>query len=550
MALPGNYLHFDNSRRVNLTRRANRASAATVVLALCACSTIRSEKVEPTNASPSVGMVYYLPIRTLAVESKFIILDCGRKGDTAELLYDVKPTVTAAVTADRSRVFTIADGLDGKFMKAMNFEITQYENGTLKGVNVIADDRTAETATNILSGALKFGLALTGSSLFSGGREQDATIWLRELDEANAPGEVARVREVCGAQTTDALLKVHKLTRSLSGAREASEAKAKLAAAVTEAEKAVIEARATLKAANEAGGDEDKTMARTTLKAAVEKLAAARAAAQNPADAAGSTAINQDITATVQRHLTYSASKMFVPLEGERPFGRTLVYSIEDLQAAGIRKPAVALEAHLVLEPVAASGTSVETPQSVRQDPSAGLSDGIWFRSPSSAHMRICVKTCGDSGTTDRFSQVVTVPQWGQLTRLPLRNKMFAKNTTKLSFAPDGTLTSLGSDSTAAAERASGAFLQSGEMVLDYAAKRRTLLGEFAAAKSTAEKAEIQQQLDILALNQQLSAAQSTLGPERDAQLATWTFQIQQLEKEIQLLELQKKKQLLEAAPE
>jgi hypothetical protein len=516
---------------------------------LAGCSTIKSGALEASTATEATGLVYYLPIRTLMVDSKFTIQDCGLAGSHAALRYDAAPTVTSSITADRSHPYVITDGLDGKILKALNFEITQYENGTLKGVNVVADDRTAETATNVLSGALKFGLGLTGLTGFSAQDDTPAVTWLSTLDPEKDKARIETVRQVCGVDVTEALLDIKRLRKGLSGAREANEAKTKTAAALTEADKAVSEARAALKAANEVKGEEDMAQARQVLASAVSALVEARKKAETAPSATPATAINQDIAAISQRHLTYSASKLIIPDEAAGAIEKKVTYPIANLKAAGIPGANEDLVAVVELEPLAPDRDGENPPRyATSAHPSGSFHDGIWLRAPASASLQICVKSCDD--TTSRLSQVVTVPQWGQLTRLPLKNMMFAKNTTKLSFAPDGTLLSLSGESTAAAERASAAFLQSGEALLDFATKRRALISELATAESASEKASIQQQLDVLELNQQLAAAQSTVGPERESQLSLLQFQIQQKQKQIELLELDAKLKALQAESE
>lgn len=532
-------------------------------LASSACTTIRTEPVSAVSKEAAPGFVYYLPLRTLHVEAKYVIADCGYKTDTqtAVLLYEVLPTVTSGLIADRRRPLVIREGLSGKALKALNYEIALYENGTLKSFNATADDRTAETATNVISGALKFGLGFTGLGLFSAA-DAPKIVWLRDLVQtkleaeaaaaaakppkgkigkktkpANAPAvSVDDVQQVCGPRLSSALVRYHTLSAKLDGAHEATEAKSKLTAAVANAEKAVTDARTSLKAAKEVGGAEDVALAQTTLAAAVSKLAEARKKSEVGGSPAAPTALTQQIALLVQRDLTFGAAMDIVPTESPEDADKTLSYPAASLQAQGIKVPSnedlqANVQLTLLFAPVDGT-TAGEKP--VHQLP-RGLQNGIFVRTPASALLKVCVKTCSDD--TTRLSQMITVPQWGQLSVFPLKNLMFSKSSTKLAFAPDGTITNLNFESTAAAERASGAFAQSGDLFLEFVTKRRELVSQLADAETAREKAGIQKQIDLLDLQRDLADAQSGTAPDRQKQLAQIQFEIDRAKKEAELLE-------------
>jgi hypothetical protein len=172
--------------------------------------------------------------------------------------------------------------------------------------------------------------------------------------------------------------------------------------------------------------------------------------------------------------------------------------------------------------------------------PNGTKKEGIWVRAPAMAQLRVC-RTESCTGETTRLSQTISVPQWGQMSVIPLKNMMFARSSTKVAFAPDGTLTSLNFDSTAAAERGSAAFAQSGEIFLDFVTKRRALLAELKTAETATDKAEIQQQIDMIDLEQRLAQAQSGIGPDRQNQLNQIQFEIDQTKKQRELLEEKRK---------
>jgi hypothetical protein len=544
------------------TQIVRNASLVLALMAGGACTTIRSQPVAPTSPEAADGFVYYLPLRTLHIEAKYVIADCGYKTDTqtAVLLYDVLPTVTSSLIADRRRPLVISDGLSGKALKALTYEIALYENGTLKSFNATADDRTAETATNVISGALKFGLGFTGLGLFSAD-DAPKIVWLRDLTQAKLAAEAAAaakkpnakpkggkgsaqapavsmedVQRACGPRLSSALIRYHTLSAKIDGAHEATEAKAKLTAAVANAEKAVTDARAALKAAKEVGGTEDVALAQTTLTTAVSKLADARKKAEASGSATAPTTLTQQMALIVQRDLTFSAAMDFVPTETPADTDKTLSYPAASLKAQGIQiSDSDDLTANVQLKLLFAPVDGAASDEKPVHQLAKGPRNGIFVRTPASALLRVCVKSCSDD--TARLSQTITVPQWGQLSVFPLKNLMFSKSSTKLAFAPDGTITNLNFESTAAAERASGAFASSGELFLDFVTKRRELVSQLADAETAREKAGIQKQIDLLDLQRELADAKAGTAPDRQKQLDQIQFEIDKAKKEEELLE-------------
>ena len=132
-------------------------------------STIKIRPLPPSDAAPAEGLVYCLPMRVLEVEATFVIQDCAlneTSGKTA-LTCDVKSTVKSRIVADAGRSFIVEKGLTGRALIALDLGVQAYENGTLGSVNMTAEDRTAQAAVSLISGAFKFALAGARIAAFS-----------------------------------------------------------------------------------------------------------------------------------------------------------------------------------------------------------------------------------------------------------------------------------------------------------------------------------------------------------------------------------------------
>jgi len=523
------------------------AVAALAMIPLAACSTIQTGAA-PGGASAGEGLVYYLPLRTLQIDARFVISDCGARNGQAQLVYDVVPVVSTQIVADRSRPFAVT-GLDGNVMKTLNFQIAQYDNGTLRSVNAVIEDRTAETITNVLTGASRIALGLTGLGTFSSGETRDSVTWLSDLDDPAKAGDRTRieneVRAACGVRTTAALLRIRQLNAAADPARESTEARARLTAAVTTAQQAVTDARTNLRAANEARGTADIAAATRLLDEAVTALDLARQNLRQAAPAANPATASAQVAAIVQRDLTYTATKLITPPDDGADISETIDVLATTLQTAGIQTSAP-LQAGVLLTLMRPGGASV----AAAQPGGVTAGDGIYVRAPASARLVVCAGACQADGGQVRLAQTVTVPQWGTISRLRLRNMMFATSNYQLAFAPDGTLLSLSSQTSAPAERASAAFAQAGDILIDFATRRRTLRNELATAESAAERNEIQQQIDLLDLQEQLTAAQQSNSGEQSRALSNIQFEIDQVNRQIQLLEAQARLRALQAGQE
>ncbi len=517
-------------------------------VALAGCSTVKTRAVE-IGANPAKGLVYYLPIRSFDIDAKFIITNCeANEAGKAQLTYDVLPTVRSQIWADRQRAFVIHEGLNGRVFKALNFEIVQYENGTLKSINAVADDRTAEAATNVVSGALKFALGLTGTGLFSAsstGRTNVSSLSDLNGQKAHDDAIITKVRAACGLKVTDALVQIRQLTRSADAAAESAEAKSKLVAQAAAAEKAVVEARANLKAAKDTAGTEDLARANQSLTKAVAKAIETQQKVDDFPASTAPTALQQRVAAIVQRDLTFTVSATYVPAETDTSDDFSVALSEAKLEAAGI-KATGAMTANVLFTIQFSAASKDDAGPDLKTLTLSGDQAGIWTRIPAIGAMKVCAGACAPD--TIRLSQAFSVPQWGQVSVLPLQSVAFSKSTIKVNFAPDGAVTNLDFETSSPAERASGAFATMGQSVIDFTTARRTLLSNLEAAQSAAERAEIEQQIAILDLNKQLASAQDTGSVDQQRQLSDLDFQILQVGKQIELLEASKRLEALRTA--
>jgi hypothetical protein len=69
--------------------------------------------------------------------------------------------------------------------------------------------------------------------------------------------------------------------------------------------------------------------------------------------------------------------------------------------------------------------------------------DGIVYRQPVLAKLKVCLDTCGSGAENVLIDETYTLPQFGDFAVLPLNNKVFGNNEIQVSFRNGGMLESL-----------------------------------------------------------------------------------------------------------
>lgn len=146
------------------------------------------------------------------------------------------------------------------------------------------------------------------------------------------------------------------------------------------------------------------------------------------------------------------------------------------------------------------------TPASTVTDINKDGRNGIFYRLPGEARLRVCQTRCdSDDRQGELFNRVVSVAQLGTIGNITLKNRIFADNEINLVFHPNGTPQSLTFESKARSDAARQSALGASEnyltMVKDRNAAVRNANSEAQADRLSAlqaEKSQLDEQQQIL----------------------------------------------------
>lgn len=469
-------------------------------------------------------------------------------GQTREpAMGELKVAMTAVVREhnlpDLEKVYSIRYTGMADTLKHTEYTIEKYPNGTLKSINAVLEDKTAEVIQGTLRGALKLAAASGGfSPAFAAVGAQAAAP--AELPLTFSAWLEQEIPPLCTARTRDLLRQKAEIEAAAEKAAGAILALAKAAEEATAAASTKTTEAAKLQKDLDAlpAGDPG----RDALSKKIEALKAEAKALADRADKAtkDQAAISKEQSgvltkfADLRKRLTLTSTQMF-----DAKAGSTEQELVGAGDAAAVWFSPAGLDKHCEDKSInppkgwlpCSSNPPIPTTLLARVasfvPPAAHnfvqVADGnsLVYREPARGLLLVCrEKSCFDAGGKPAVTPENTVfvsaadfPQLGVLAKLPLDNKVFQNNSLTASFSPSGSLEKLVYKSNARAEKAAQAFEGAAGDILTFAeakrgAKKKAL--ETDKAEVDAETALIKAQLEREKARKELDAL---LNPPADA---------------------------------
>lgn len=484
---------------------AKAGALAALAALFSACTTTLTSVPITQDSRVAKGVVYTLPKQAFDIEARFLVTGCTRNGTTTDLKYRLSgASITPRLVPDAKETYAFRYEDLASAMKITAAKAFWHPNGMLRSLNTEVDDRSAEVIASV---------AKTALNLYSASVVPFAGL------------SIGTAGTACGTFIDDLLKEKDALeSTKVQAARRADESLIKARKAHSDIRVKLLMAKEQLEAAKKI---DDKTeMARLTgvisglvAQEKVAKTALGPDELQLPALEDKLTAITKSLTATV------NLVGWDVPNSGLKAANGDKTEYCTDVQALQqsywsdlVRKSTLPvdhkpLSSHYFLANACVLVSNLAAPAAAppadpdKASPASGLPTaavGLYYRQPIVG--AVYVK---DSNDTDRrfyASSLVTLPQFGTKAVLSLENHAFDKNSVKVSFNEDGSLSEFSFEQQAQAERmAASAENLSGTIV-----ELMKLRAEAAAAKAKAQddatKAEQQKQLD--ALDSQISLAE------------------------------------------
>ncbi len=423
--------------------------------------------IDVARLTPEVqpdGLVYYLPMARFDVEVTREIKGCFKGDemlpDTFRSYVETEPSlITMDITATVKQRF-VADAANpylwrypalDKKTKITSTTVAMYDNGTLKSINASADDRTGEIAGNVVKGVATLVASASGLPLPPLLPKADDSKMLHGLEAATAMKRDQRAIEmppfcspaVIAALNTKNLMldKIKNSNKSLQGIRTGNQMPRECENQTELNKQACLQREITQK-------EEEIKIAQASV---AKQLTVLRKQTQYEEVPVFTTE-----AATVWRtrlSLSPDDRKAWFNLEPNfNPRNQSLrplfdkAYGSSDLE--------------MQLQIVGTSKTDAGGKQS------RSVSQGLAYRQPIDGILRIALLTPNDSSEQQTLvDTIVSVPQAGIESRLPLKNKPFDNNSLSVEFAPNGAVTAFSFNSKAGAETASRAFLENIQVI-------------------------------------------------------------------------------------
>jgi hypothetical protein len=481
--------------------------AATVLVAglIGACTNLQAPHYDSLMKNPGAwsappGWTYYLPDRAFHIDLASTLTACEIKEGIPVVRMATTAAVTDRLVADHSAAFVIDSGTLGWGTKTTSLAVGLYDNGTLKSINAAAQDRTAEIAGNLV----KTGLTIAS---LAGGVPIPAMVPFvqggRRMADLRAPDWFGLVQQLCTQDALDAVKVAEAARADLDRSKRNDKAKAAEFKRVAQ-EEALLKAMLGLLDTAILSGDAAKV---ESMRNAVDRQVLAVTAAKEKAGKSLTEQLVDDlaaarkpITATLMidwvprslgaaDYLTPAPSTIFPSQVYRRwliPAGAcVLAWSraandrarreIEDLcprpdsidEKIWARLPSTTVDIRLS----AVDGDKLRS--DIPSNPPGGA--GLTYRQPRMAKLSICVEDCArPSPDAALVASLYSMPQFGRLARLDLKNGAFEDNNLTATFAADGTLVGATYASSAALEKASQLMLDTAQGVGTLIEARRT----------------------------------------------------------------------------
>lgn len=507
-------------------------------MGLASCTT-RLVSREDNGTPNQAGIPYRLPFLRYSITAKYTLVDCTPDSN-GRVKFKIDVDATPTVTEDGAERLIVYPKLSNNF-KTSDFSVDYYEDTKLlKTINASVTDKGPEVAVAILKTAVSAAAIAYGIPVVPVPSKGD--------EGGGAPEGPSLQRLDPRYQQCN--IEVKKLVVESNAARDA------IKSFPAETQKIADRlAVFTIKAQLGAMTDADKKQAAKDL--------------EKSQQLAKSLAILQKQLAKNDERLTYEAKWVF-PEDSTKPFEvLTAPASINTWIALLLVPPAgdnVSPQAQTTLsallsrpgDKTACTVTSatrdntggVPPAERDKKAPSTtGDADGIAYRSPAPGTFMVCLQTDCDACRTapnPLFSEDASVPQFGKVRLIQLRNGWGQDNALSATFAKTGELTNFKYTSkSASAEKAAGVAASAAAQAASIVDERRAKKDADAVASQKAEIDTIQHQIDVYTLQGQLATIRAS---QADPNTAAQNAQISNLTAQVALLKLeQQKKDLLEA---
>jgi len=475
----------------------------------------------PASGFAAEGIEYRLPMLQYVITGTYSLTGCA-PNDQGVLPLHLDMTATATMIEGEARVIPYSSL--GASFKTTSFNIEFWDDTRLvKSINAAATDKGPEIAANVLKTSVAIARMAVGVPSVKGGGEGggkplaplacadgvDALVQTAELAKkgiADLPDQIQAVNGRIALDTTKAQL----------GVLTAAEKKA---AAVDLAKSKVLEGQ-------------------------LAKL-------QKELDTA-----TKSLTFTIEWRYPDStgpvAPKMLLMNDSARAWFSKLVTKASTTGQIDDELGMMAVAA--ALTPAVAVNTC--DPKTDKQCRAVSVDSGFAYRTTAPGIFKVCRDPAPAQCSADPkpiVAETVSVPQFGRMLVLPLKNSWGEDNDIAATFSKAGNLLTFKYESKSAPlEKASGvvadAATEAGSIVDDINAKKTADATAAAAKVSTdqaASVAAIQNQIDILNKQAELTKLQAAAANPTTAEHDT---QVDQLNAQIAVLQLQKqRKELLDA---
>ncbi|GHD02477.1 FlxA-like family protein [Novosphingobium pokkalii] len=492
-----------------------------VAFGLSACTTTLTSRTAPSlqDGFAPEGIEYRLPMLQYVVTGTYTLTSCT-PNDEGLLPLHLDVTATGSTIEGEARVVSYST-LAAKF-KTTSFNIEFWDDTRLvKSINASATDKGPEIAANVL----KAGVAIARMAVGAPGG-------------GGKPDEVRPVPLAC-ADGLDAVVQASELARKGIAALpdQIQATKDRIALYTTKAQLGIL----TLSEKKAAAAD----------LAASKALDAKLAAFQKQADAAA-----KRLTFAIEWRYPDAtgpvAPKMLLATSGRAWFSKLVANP--DANGAQIDKEIASMAVAAALTPAVA--TTPCDPKSEVSCRAISVDAGFAYRTPAPGIFKVCRNpaplACG-ADPKPLVTEAVSVPQFGRMMVLPLRNGWGEDNNFSATFSKTGNMLTFKYEAKSAPiEKATGviadAATQIGSIAKDLKAQNAadaTAAAAKVTADQTASLAAIQSQIDILNKQAELAKLQAAAA---DPATTEHNSEVDQLNAQIALLQLQKqRKELLDA---
>jgi hypothetical protein len=420
-----------------------KSAHAAVVLAfiLAGCTTeLKVARHVDEKTLPTVGAPYSLSFTQYDLKMTRRLVACDGPGQ--DMKVGIKLDITSAQRPDPTRMYVIdLESLDG-FFKTTGASVEYYDGGAIKSLNGSAEDKAGEFVASV---------ATTVGKLVTAGVIGGAGLAATEVEPDNVP------KPGCSGATRDNL-------RALAALEaEVEQRTAQVDVLTSELTKvnAVMAADKTFasrRSRRELGDLQVKLIDEIAwLNDAVAKTAPLLKALGETREFAwppnGETFVTEQLkppTGDLDRTLYQSWLRT--------PDAATTDQAIIGANALTYQRLVADSTIHLQLERVGTLGRTKDSANTFPEDKQSGFK----YRIPAPGKLRVCADPA--CAKVYKEGDVAMVSQLGHVYVLPLKSTMFSSKTVKATFAENGTPTSIGLTSAAAADKAGATLAAVGDL--------------------------------------------------------------------------------------